>query len=492
MKQLLTLLFLILTGLTVNTQEFLWTNSYQVSNCNEVGALTVDSSDNIIIAGVKDGPLFVPYKGNIYIIKTDPEGAVLWNSEISGELIMCDIAALNTDIIIAGQAYGSFTYKDVQYGNAAFYLFVLKLDENGDVVWAYTDDDKNVSYEGNLSAGDNGNILLHARTVSNLGDWIMLFDAEGNLINSRLLSSITSMIVDANYFESNVYLSGVLNGQSSVTIDTIFIPQSPLESTTFVLALDATLTGKWVSIDTALNNGDGKLRANYNGLYVYEETLQPPFNIVHNLKRFNFSGELINEIVVPAFNPTTLLLTEIAVKDDRVALFIKNSFGSDNFKFLLFDQTLDMIEEKTVTGQTDQYSNQVEAQDKSFIISHVYQSTLNLNDELTLPYEGTGKLPYLAKIGEPLISGISSDIIEKQALLIYPNPAHDQISLEVSANTASLKSIEIYDLSGKVVMKLNGTGHTTELNTEVLPTGIYLVACELTNGNHLRQKIIVR
>ena len=488
---LLVSLILLSISMSAQDMQFLWANSYEVSNCNEVGALAVDTSDNIIIAGVHGGPVNIPYKGDMYIIKTDPDGTALWASEMDGELIMGDMAAMNTDIVIAGQAYGAFTYKDVQYGTSGFFLFVIKLDENGDVLWHYTDDEKNSSYAATLSVDDNSRILLHTRTQSNLGDWIMIFDTDGNILNSRLLSPTQTLIVHAEYYGGNVYLGGDVSGFSSVTIDTIFIPQSPVESTTFVLALDSTLTAKWVAIDTTLNNGDGTLEANENGVFVYEETLQPPFNIVHNLKRFSHDGQLLKEIVVPSYNPSALLLPGLALVGDRVALFYRNSSGNDSFKVLIYDEDLEIIQEMFIDGQSDQYSNQIAVQDKNFIISHVYQSTLNLNDEMTLPYEGTGKLPYIAKIGEPVISGITSGT-DRCSITIFPNPATDRLFIQTNMPGNHPENIRIYDLSGRTMFKTSPAESRGDLDLSSLPAGIYLLNATFSNGQVHKEKLLIQ
>ncbi|MCB0806984.1 MAG: T9SS type A sorting domain-containing protein [Bacteroidales bacterium] len=477
--------------LTAQDQEILWAQNYEISNVNEVGALTVDSADNIIIAGIHEGSVFVPYKGDLYMIKTDPNGNILWSSEMTGELIISDMTAVNDDIILAGQGYGTINYQDQQYGGASYFMFVFMLDANGDVVWHHIDESRNNIYCGNLSVGENGQFALHTRTESNQGDWIMIFDSNGNVVNERLLHPTETLIVDICYFNDNVYLTGEINGLSGIVIDTIWIPQSPFESTSFVLSLDNELTGKWVAIDTTLSNGDGTLEANEKGVFVYGETLQPPFNIVHNLKRFNLGGDLISEIVVPSFNENAILFPDMALAEDRVALFQRNSFNNDNFLVQIFDENLNLLTDKTITGISDQYSNYIETQDKNFIISHVHQSTLNLNDEITLPYEGSGKLPYLAKIGDPLISGFSKVSSGESAFSFYPNPAENQVTVSVSESRLLASSMQIQDASGNIVLERSINDPVTTIDISYLSTGVYFLAIFSEKGESFRQKLMI-
>ncbi|MBN2175778.1 MAG: T9SS type A sorting domain-containing protein [Bacteroidales bacterium] len=493
MKTLITIiLFLAFSVFSSQSQDFqfLWANSYDVSNCNEVGAIAVDSNQNIIISGVHEGPVFIPYKGDIYIIKTDPDGDTIWSSKMNGELILGDMIAMGNNIIIVGQGYGTFSYKGIEYGGASYFLFALMLDAEGELVWYFDDESKYGTY-ANLSAGENDNFLLHARTQSNLGDWIMIIDLDGNILNEKLLSPNHTLINHVVYYNEKVYMNGQLSGFSGVFIDTVYIPQSPLESTAFVLALDESLTGEWVSIDTTLTNGDGRIVANENGLFAYQETLTPPFNLVKNLKKFDFDGELLKEIVVPSFNPNALILPEIAISDNRIGLFCKNSSNSDNFKLLIFDDELELIEEKVVIGPSDQYSNQMANQGQHFIISHIYTGDLNMNDEITLPYGGSGKVPYIAKIEGSTVTYTTQNFEKFEKLMIYPNPAIDKIHIKTNYEF-EVTGISVMNFSGRILLESDVIPADSNFDVSQLAPGVYVLKCNLANGSELIKKLIIR
>ncbi|MEZ5198216.1 MAG: T9SS type A sorting domain-containing protein [Bacteroidales bacterium] len=489
------ILFLVLaiSILTLRSQEqqFLWAQSYEVSNCNEVAAIATDTSENIILAGVHEGGVFVPYRGNIYILKTDPEGNTLWTANILGDLIMGDLIAVNEEIILVGQATGALEYNDIQYGSLQYYLFAFKFDSNGNVMWFFEDESKLGTY-ANLSVGEDNTFLLHARTQSNLGDWIMIMNMDGTIENSRLLSPSHTLIRDAAYYNGNVYLNGQLSGLSGVTIDTLYIPQSPLESTAFVLALDENLTGAWLSIDTTLNNGAGRIAADFKGVFAYQETMSPPFNIVQNLKKFNFNGELIKETEIPTYAPTANILPEIALTNDRIALFNKNSFSTNNYIVLIYDKELELLQEKVITGPSDPYSNQITSGNQNFYISHVHSGTLNLNDEISLAYIGSGLHPYIAKIGETTTTKLDQNNIASNGLSIYPNPARDKILISYDHSTAIPVKIEIFNLSGRSVLKISLFKIDEALDIRKLDAGIYVLKSTLSDGNEVQQKLIIR
>ncbi|MBN8621749.1 MAG: T9SS type A sorting domain-containing protein [Flavobacteriales bacterium] len=83
---------------------------------------------------------------------------------------------------------------------------------------------------------------------------------------------------------------------------------------------------------------------------------------------------------------------------------------------------------------------------------------------------------------------IQSPVIEhgeiKETLKVYPNPFKDE--LNVSDDNAS--SFEIYDLSGKLVMK--GNLSNRKLNTTSLAKGVYLCKFVMKNGTSISRKII--
>lgn len=478
--------FISVSLLHAQDYQFQWAHSYQVANCNEVATLAVDSSENIIIAGVHEGSSFVPYTGDIYIIKTNPEGETLWSADLLGELIMGDLISMNTDIIIAGQAYGLLSYQGSEYGGATYYMFVMKLDENGNVVWFYDDASKMITY-GNLAAGENDTFVIHTRSESNLGDWIIVMDLDGNVLNSKLISAEVTLVEHIAYYNNKVYLNGQLSGFSGVIVDTLYIPQSPVESTAFVMALDEDLVGEWVSIDTTLSNGDGRVEANVKGIFAYQETLTPPFNLIKYLKKFNFEGELVKEVIVPSFNSNAILRPDLVLTDNYVGMFCKNSFSNDSYILHTFSiNEMEHLQEKVVSGASDPYSNQLAAQDQHFIIGGIQAGEISFNDEITLPYAGSGGSPYIAKVGESSVVGLEQKAYDDESLLIYPNPARDRIKVRSDA----LVEIEMYNQVGQLVKTYPTKGKFFNMDVSNLNSGIYFIKV-YSHDNVINRKLVI-
>ncbi|MEZ5084108.1 MAG: hypothetical protein R2750_11760 [Bacteroidales bacterium] len=222
------LLILLVITLTTKSQQFLWANSYDITNCNEVAALAVDSSGNIFMCGVYDASPFVPYTGNCYLQKTDSQGVIIWTKYFMGDIHIGDMAAVGNGTIIIGQSLGPFTYEDEQYGLTGPHMFVIKLDEDGSHEWHMTDETKYGVYT-NISVGKFNNIALHIRGQFNLGDWIYIVDPDGNILNTKLLSATETLVIDMAHHDQRVYINGGFNALNSTFLRSIpfFYPCHP-------------------------------------------------------------------------------------------------------------------------------------------------------------------------------------------------------------------------------------------------------------------------
>ena len=79
---------------------------------------------------------------------------------------------------------------------------------------------------------------------------------------------------------------------------------------------------------------------------------------------------------------------------------------------------------------------------------------------------------------------------------VYPNPAQDNTMIEFSLDKRENVTVEVMDMSGKVVQQvytgeLNNGMHNFPVNTAELSSGIYLVRLMTGEGNYLTRKLVV-
>lgn len=491
MKALTTLVFFIGFSLILNAQEFLWAESYDISNCNEVAAVAVDSSGNIYIVGVHNAPYPVPYTGDFYLQKTNPDGEVIWTNYFTGLLAIGDMAAINNSVIIIGQSTGTFTYQEEQYGTAGYFMFLVKVNSDGSLDWHITDETKFGTYT-NIAAGKLGSFAVHVRGQSNLGDWVWIMNEAGDLLNSRAISESETTIVDIAYYDNWVYLNGGFNGPGSLIVDTIVINVQPIENTTFTLALNEDLVAKWVAEDTTINNFDGRIVANGTGIYVFEATLEPPFMVQNYIKNFSFEGELIHEIVAPVFSNAIALYPGMTVTPNMLGLFVKNDFNSTSHAVFLFDHNLNLLAEKTIEGSSSHYSGGIANFEDDLFVAQVFDGELNFNNELTLPYSGTGNLPYIAKIGDQAVTGFTKNIASNNKISIFPNPAIDHIIIHLDTDQVKSGILMVNDLSGIIHYQQRIDQNNIRIDLSNFEAGIYILVVQLENRTILSEKFILR
>ncbi len=134
MKTLFTIIFATAVFINAHAQLFVWAQTYDIENCDEVAAMAVDSSGNLVISGVYDDGFPVPYSGNAYLLKTDPAGNALWTRYFEGEVMIGDVATIGDNLLIAGQSTGPFTYMEQQYSGGQYFMFALMTDADGNAL----------------------------------------------------------------------------------------------------------------------------------------------------------------------------------------------------------------------------------------------------------------------------------------------------------------------------------------------------------------------
>ena len=108
-------------------------------------------------------------------------------------------------------------------------------------------------------------------------------------------------------------------------------------------------------------------------------------------------------------------------------------------------------------------------------------------------FSGWGKAPYISLNFDPTI-GINETSTEISGVSIYPNPSSSSVNLEMNIANPSEVSIQVTDLSGKVVATQNlgflplGKNQTT-IQSASFNNGLYYVTIS-SNGTSVTKKFI--
>ena len=83
--------------------------------------------------------------------------------------------------------------------------------------------------------------------------------------------------------------------------------------------------------------------------------------------------------------------------------------------------------------------------------------------------------------------GITNAVADSQTVKVYPNPVKAGESVNISVEKGSI--ISLYTTNGSLIRKFNASDNT-ELDTEGLEKGIYILKTAQTNG-YSTNKIII-
>jgi hypothetical protein len=110
----------------------------------------------------------------------------------------------------------------------------------------------------------------------------------------------------------------------------------------------------------------------------------------------------------------------------------------------------------------------------------------------TVYNEGESELTFSGEVlGQEILSITDVDLLQKN-ILLYPNPAEDDLTLELLSNFQVDQPIEIFDTLGKRVLTVSPEEiFNGYLNTNVssLPSGVYFVKLPI-NGTAVNKKFI--
>lgn len=80
--------------------------------------------------------------------------------------------------------------------------------------------------------------------------------------------------------------------------------------------------------------------------------------------------------------------------------------------------------------------------------------------------------------------------MQDQKLIVYPNPAHDQIQFAINLQGVKIEEIAIYDISGRLMLNEKTDSYLFSYNVSHLPTGVYVVKIRSNKGDLFTGKFV--
>ncbi len=152
-----------------------WQKTYGGSKRDWASAVALAPNGDVIVAGVTDS--FGAGGDDVWVLRLDANGNVKWQKTYGGskwDEANAVALAPNGDIIVAGHT-GSF-------GASWYDVWVLRLDENGNVKWQKTYGGSDWDKANAVAVAKNGDIIVAGQTGSSYSNiWVLRLDENGNV-----------------------------------------------------------------------------------------------------------------------------------------------------------------------------------------------------------------------------------------------------------------------------------------------------------------------
>lgn len=162
-------------------KNLLWSKTYG-DTLNEYGMKVLETPDgDILVTGFAES--YGAGQRDAYLLKLNSQGDTLWTKTYGGPLLdqANDMLLLNYgEIMLIGNTFS--------FGNNSSDIYLLRLDSQGNIIWAYTYGGTGNDFGRSAAIDDNGNLYILGDTESfgsAQSDILMMqLDMSGNILNA--------------------------------------------------------------------------------------------------------------------------------------------------------------------------------------------------------------------------------------------------------------------------------------------------------------------
>jgi uncharacterized delta-60 repeat protein len=206
-----------------------WADTLDNGGWDGAFSVTVDNSNNIIVAGVS----YIDGDNDYFIVKYDPNGMVIWQDTIdngAADNAECVAVDNSNNIIVTGYSSigGDYDYYIIKYDSGGTILWQAALDNNGSYDIARgvaVDNANNIIVTGYCDIGgdcvyltvkyDSSGTIIWVDTLS-VGMWDSALDVAVDNANNIIVTGYTSDGVNNDYFTVKYDSSGTILWQDII------------------------------------------------------------------------------------------------------------------------------------------------------------------------------------------------------------------------------------------------------------------------------------
>jgi len=462
-----------------------------------------------------------------FVLKTDSSGNVLWvkkTGDINGVTNYTGITIDNSGYIYAmGTFWGVATFGDITLDAGYFNnIYVVKLNSLGGVLWAtqfgniqdfvfvkstsIAADSQGNIYTTGIFLGDSitfGNITLN-HTSENETDnvFVVKQDSSGNVLwaknfNQSNYASVEKVIIDAL---DNVYIVG--NFMGTLELGEYIFTNLDMENDVFLAKLDPLGEVIWakqfeitssVSQDSSVRDvaideiGNIYLTGRFHGtLQVETNTLTTSTLYVKNMfvvktdnlgnplwaKEFGGNSQVFGSSIITDVSNNVYITGDLWDDTWFDSVFLPYCGASNTCPFLLKINDLGTIEwVEGYGGFTSSTSirNITKDANENLLVLGIFDSVSVFGD-IALASAG-GRDMFILQLSENL--SIKENKTSNWSA--YPNPTNDFITLDFSDYNDTELSVEVFNMLGQKIKFFENVGVSEKIDLSQLTSGIYLL-----------------
>ncbi|MCO5231721.1 MAG: T9SS type A sorting domain-containing protein [Chitinophagales bacterium] len=501
--------------LYANPPEIEWQRNYGGDNVDGCMAIA-ESSDGYYYfmsysASQASGDRTVARKGtqDIWIVKTTPDGHIVWDKAFGPGLITPSNMIATTDggLVVGGNTEGGIGYDKTDTARGKLDVWLIKIDRNGNKVWDKTLGGSDHDNLGHLIETPQGDILVAInssspisgdRTAEYLGGtgdaWVVKLNAQGQYIWDKSYGGTGGEHFYAGFVDSegNYLLGGYSTSPISGTktdtsrggIDGWLIKTDPNGN----ILWDKTLGGggtDYIQTMVQTNNGNYVLGIQSESFASGDKD--------HDKKgcwlvKINKSGDMLWQKTIGGTGAESIRSMDIDKQDGLFMGFIATSgivgdkttpaYGSADYWLVKTDMNGDIQWQNSYgDASSDRLTGGVFiSSDNGYVIGGSSNKWRIID-------------MWIIKLYPEISTGIK-DINTPSALKIYPNPTHGNFVVQTPLSIGNA-NVTISDAGGKKVWQRDMDLRQGSIHFDLqLPQGIYLLQLTSKEGNYLQKFII--
>jgi hypothetical protein len=474
----------------VTAQSDTFFKTYGTGSFDEGNDLIQTQNGDFVIVGatgVKGDESF----GDIYVIRTDTGGNVIWTSVIgTGENDKAHAVteAPNGDLLIAGVSYGFIGGYDGM---------VARIDSQGNLLWirVYGGSEWDFCYDIGNAFNSNGFVVAGSRGNESTGfsdGWIFRIDDNGDIQENQVIGG-----PDNDGFNGMDILQGyyVFSGFSEPE------PNNPdywVHFTNFELS--EIYSEIWGSDsaekfnDVAITGSVGSPNVTAVGSYQSDQKLNP---VSFNLDQ---TGTRVwsDTIVVPGMENGNWFSVKNAYGNKLAMVGFTDASiagGGEDILILRRDDMNNYDGSTTAGGTKMDMGKGLVVYDSNFYVAGVTTSFTNgLEDvvlmkfDQSLSYEDSNEVVIFDTTFTYTVG--KEEISETSNIRAYPNPTSDLVNIEL-ATSHDFNNLRVFNINGELVIESNIRSRSyISLNVSNLSSGVHILI--FSNDNAVKKRSVVK